>query len=301
MKKTTNNHKKPVEQANKIVLFQSRKIRRIWHDDEWYYSVVDIVKALTESPTPRQYWGKVKQREFISIQLSPIWVQLKLEAPDGKMRLTDCVNTKNALRLIQSIPSKKAEPFKQWLAQVGKERLDEIENPELAQERMKELYEKKGYPKDWIDKRLRGIAIRQNLTDEWKERGIQSQKDYAILTAEISKATFGMTPSEYKNHKNISEKTKANLRDNMTDLELIFTMLGEKVTTEISKNEKPEIMPEHKRVAKRGGGVAGNARKETEKELGRSVISKDNYLIGDEETKELDSSTKKDDKANTKD
>jgi len=266
------------DRNNKLVLFQSKQIRRIWHNNEWFYSVIDIVEGLTDSPTPRQYWGKVKQREFVDLQLSPIWVQLKLESADGKKYGTDCVNTKNALRLIQSVPSKKAEPFKIWLAEVGKERLDEIENPELAQERMKILYEKKGYSKDWIDKRLRGIAIRQNLTDEWKERGLTSEKDYSILTAEISKATFGMTPNEYKKHKGISEKSKANLRDNMTDLELIFTMLGEKVTTEISSKEKPEIMTEHKKVARRGGGVAGNARKHTEKELGRSVITKENYL-----------------------
>lgn len=267
-------------QNNKLVLFQSKQIRRIWHDNEWYFSVVDIVEALTDSSDPKDYWYRMKVREDkeAQIQLSTICRQLKLESADGKKYATDCVNTKNALRLIQSIPSKKAEPFKMWLAEVGKERLDEIENPELAQERMKTLYEKKGYSKDWIDKRLRGIAIRQNLTDEWKERGLTSEKDYAILTAEISKATFGMTPSEYKKHKNIPDKSKTNLRDNMTDLELIFTMLGEKVTTEISSKEKPKGMIEHKKVAKRGGGVAGNARKQTEKELGRSVISKENYL-----------------------
>ncbi len=268
-------------QQNKLVLFQSKKIRRVWHNEEWFYSVVDIIEALTDSPTPRQYWEKVKQREFIEIQLSPIWGQLKLIAADGKERLTDCVNTKNALRLIQSIPSKKAEPFKMWLAEVGKERLDEIENPELAQERMKVIYEQKGYSKDWIDKRLRGMAIRQNLTDEWKDRGLTHEKDYAILTAEISKATFDMTPSEYKKYKNIPDKTKTNLRDNMTDLELIFTMLGEKMTTEISNKEKPKAMIEHKKVARRGGSVAGNARKQAERELERSVISKGNYLQGD--------------------
>jgi prophage antirepressor-like protein len=263
---------------NTLIIFQDKKIRRIWHEDEWFFSVVDIVEVLSESAYPRQYWEKVKQREFIEIQLSPIWLQLKLESTDGKKYTTDCVNTKNAFRLIQSIPSKKAEPFKMWLAQVGKERLDEIENPELAQERMKELYEQKGYPKDWIDKRLRGIAIRQNLTDEWQDRGITSQQDYAILTAEISKATFGMTPSEYKQFKHIPDKSKANLRDNMTDLELIFTMLGEKVTTEISKKEKPNGIPENKKVAKRGGSVAGKARMDTEKELGQSIISEENYL-----------------------
>ena len=270
------------ESKNKLVVFQSKKIRRIWHEDEWYYSVVDIIAALTDSPTPRQYWGKVKQREFVKFQLSPIWVQLKLPSKDGKSYKTDCVNTKGALRLIQSIPSKKAEPFKRWLAQVGQDRLDEIENPELAQQRMKEIYEKKGYPQDWIDKRLRGIAIRQNLTDEWKERGIEEQKDFAILTAEISKATFGMTPGDYKKHKNLPEKSKANLRDHMDDLELIFTMLGERVTTEISKKEKPDTFPQNKKVARRGGKVAGNARKETEKELGRSVISKKNLLNKDD-------------------
>jgi hypothetical protein len=197
------------------------------------------------------------------------------------MRETNCSNTEGVFRLIQSIPSPKAEPFKRWLARVGKERLDEIENPELAQERMKVIYEQKGYSKDWIDKRLRGIAIRQNLTDEWKERGLTHEKDYAILTAEISKATFGMTPGEYLKYKEIPDKSKRNLRDNMTDLELIFTMLGEKVTTEISRNEKPKVMIEHKKVARRGGNVAGNARRQTEKELGRSVISKRNYLEGE--------------------
>ena len=267
---------------NKLVVFQSKDIRRIWHEDEWYFSVVDIISALTNSPTPRQYWGKVKNREFVKLQLSPIWVRLKLLSPDGKMRQTDCVNTKGAFRLIQSIPSKKAEPFKLWLARVGQDRLDEIENPELAQTRMKEIYEQKGYPKDWIDKRIRGIAIRQNLTDEWQERGIKDELDYAILTAEISKATFGMTPGEYKKFKTLPVKSKANLRDNMDDLELIFTMLGERMTTEISKEEEPDTFDENKGVAKRGGKVAGNARKEAEKELGRSVISKKNYLAKDD-------------------
>ncbi|MEK6700310.1 MAG: Bro-N domain-containing protein [Nitrospirota bacterium] len=262
---------------NRIVVFGSKKIRRTWHNDEWYFSVVDVVEALTDSPTPRQYWGKVKQREFIDLQLSPVWVQLKLEASDGKKYTTDCANTKGMFRIIQSIPSSKAEPFKLWLAQVGYERVQEIENPELAQERMKQLYEQKGYPKDWIDKRLRGIAIRQNLTDEWKERGIETESDYAILTAEISKATFGITPSKYKKIKDLTRKND-NLRDHMTDLELIFTMLGEKVTTEISHKEKPDTFRKSKKVAKRGGSVAGTARKETEKELGRSIVSKQNYL-----------------------
>lgn len=263
---------------NKLVVFQDKKIRRLLVDDEWFFSVVDVVAALTDSFDPRAYWRKLKQRLTAEgSQVVTFCHGLKLPAPDGKMRSTDCANVKGMFRIIQSIPSPKAEPFKQWLAQVGYERVLEIENPELAQDRMKELYEQKGYPKDWIDKRLRGIAIRQNLTDEWKERGITEDRDYAILTAEISKATFGMTPSAYKAYKGL-ESPNQNLRDHMTDLELIFTMLGERVTTELSKQEKPDTMPKHKSVARRGGKVAGNARKETEKELGRSIISSENYL-----------------------
>ena len=262
-----------------IKLFQDKKIRSAWNDEEeqWYFSVVDVVEALTDSPNPRQYWRKMKDRDLKEFESYPFWVQLKLQSTDGKKYATDCANVKGLFRIIQSIPSPKAEPFKQWLAQVGYERMLEIENPELAQERMKELYEKKGYPKDWIDKRLRGIAIRQNLTDEWKRRGITLEQDYAILTAEISKATFGMTPSEYKEFKGLTKKNQ-NLRDHMDDLELIFTMLGERVTTEISQKEDPETFEESRQIAKRGGNVAGVARKETEKELGRSVSTPNNYL-----------------------
>ncbi|MCK5147804.1 Bro-N domain-containing protein [bacterium] len=269
--------------SDKLQLFQEQKIRTHWDETEekWYFSVIDIVEILTDSSNPRDYWYRVKKRlsNEEKAELSTICRQLKMQASDGKMRITDCANTEGVFRILQSIPSPKAEPFKRWLAQVGKERLDEIENPELAQERMKEIYEQKGYPKEWIDKRLRGIAIRQNLTDEWKERGIKEHRDYAILTAEISKATFGMTPSEYKEFKNLPTKAKINLRDNMDDLELIFTMLGERVTTEISKNEKPETFGENKNVARRGGNVAGNALKETEKEVGRKVVSGKNHLI----------------------
>ena len=262
---------------SKIVVFQDKQIRRVWVDDDWYFSIVDIVGVLTGSPEPRKYWNKVKTREFTDLQLSPIWRQLKLPAADGKQYRTDCATTQAMFRIIQSIPSPKAEPFKQWLAQVGYERVQEIENPELAQERMKAIYEAKGYPKDWIDKRLRGIAIRQNLTDEWKERGIREERDFAILTAEIARATFGVTPSEHRAIKGLTKKGQ-NLRDHMTDLELIFTMLGERVTTEISQQEKPDTFAESKRVARRGGNVAGVARRETERELGHSVVSGQNFL-----------------------
>ena len=262
---------------SKIVVFQDKQIRRVWVDDDWYFSIVDIVGVLTGSPEPRKYWNKVKTREFTDLQLSPIWRQLKLPAADGKQYRTDCATTQAMFRIIQSIPSPKAEPFKQWLAQVGYERVQEIENPELAQERMKAIYEAKGYPKDWIDKRLRGIAIRQNLTDEWKERGIREERDFAILTAEIARATFGVTPSEHRAIKRLTKKGQ-NLRDHMTDLELIFTMLGERVTTEISQQEKPDTFAESKQVARRGGNVAGVARRETERELGHSVVSVQNCL-----------------------
>ncbi|MBL7109703.1 MAG: Bro-N domain-containing protein, partial [Candidatus Marinimicrobia bacterium] len=250
----------------KLAIFQQKKIRRTIHNNEWWFSVVDICSVLTESKDPGAYWRKLKQR--LNEENSEVVTNchgLKLTASDGKKYNTDCANTEGIFRIIQSIPSPKAEPFKRWLAKVGYERVQEIENPELAQERMKQIYEKKGYPKDWIDKRLRGIAIRQNLTDEWKERGIKEQSDFAILTAEISKATFGMTPSEYRDFKNLPRKSKSNLRDHMDDLELIFTMLGERVTTEISQQEKPETFDKNKNVANRGGNVAGTARKETEK------------------------------------
>ena len=261
----------------RLVVFQDKKIRRVWHNNEWFFSVIDIVQVLTDSPTPRQYWGKVKDREFIQLELSPIWVQLKMPAEDDKSRYTDCVNTKNAFRLIQSIPSKKAEPFKQWLAQLAQERIEEIENPELAQDRVKEYYKIKGYPKDWIDKRIRGIAIRQELTDEWKNRGVTEETDFAILTNEITKATFGKTVQEYKQFKGL-QKPNQNLRDHMTDWELIFNMLGEKATTDITKTRDAQGLDENKQAAQRGGQIAHHARKELEQEIGKSVLSSDNYL-----------------------
>ena len=259
-----------------LVVFEDKNIRRIWFKGEWYFSVIDVVAALGASSIPKRYWSDLKSKLLIEgFEAYDKIVQLKLPAEDGKLRITDCTNTKSLFRIIQSIPSKKAEPFKLWLAKVGYERVQEIENPELAQERMKKLYEQKGYSKSWIDKRLRGIAVRQDLTDEWVKRGIEKQKDFAILTAEISDATFGMTPNEYKEFKNLKGE---NLRDHMTDLELIFSMLGEASTTEIERTKNPETFNQHLKASKDGGTVAKNARLELESKTGKNVINKDNYL-----------------------
>jgi len=275
-------------EKNKLILFQNKGIRRTWFKEDWYYSLVDIVGALTDSSNPTDYLKKMRKRDAeLGSYIGTNCPHVEMLTHTNKKRNVLAGNIKDVFRLIQTIPSPRAEPFKRWLAKVGKDRIDEIENPELAQERMKELYEKKGYSNDWIDKRLRGIAIRQNLTDEWKERGITEQRDFAILTAEISKATFGLTPAEYKNHKNLPQKSKMNLRDHMDDLELIFTMLGERVTTEISQKEKPETFNKNKTVAKRGGKVAGTARKEAEDELGRSVVTKQNNLYNTKEVKDI--------------
>ena len=266
---------------NSIKSFQEKKIRSVWNEEEqqWYFSVVDVVGVLTDSVNPTDYLKKMRKRdEELATYLGTTCPQVEMVTDTGKKRKTLAANVQALFRIIQSIPSPKAEPFKLWLAQVGYERVQEIENPELAQERMKELFEQKGYPKDWIDKRLRGIAIRQNLTDEWKERGITEKSDYAILTAEISRATFGLTPSDYKIYKGLTKKNQ-NLRDHMSDLELIFTMLGERVTTEISQKEKPDTFTKSKQVAQRGGNVAGVAREQAEKELGRSVVSPENFLL----------------------
>lgn len=260
-----------------IIVFGAREIRRIWHDEQWFFSIVDIVAALTDSPNPRDYWYRMKRREKESsgIELSTLCRQLKLTSADGKAYKTEVVNTEAAFRIIQSIPSPKAEPFKRWLAQVGYQRVQEIENPELAQQRMKELYQQKGYPPAWIEKRMRSIAIRDELTDEWNQRGIKEQKDFAILTAEISKATFGLTPSQYKDLKGLQRQ---NLRDHMTDLELIFTMLGEAATTEIARNRDAQGFDPNKKAARDGGAIAGNARRQLEHKSGRKVVTGRNYL-----------------------
>ncbi len=273
-----------MDQDKALVVFQDKKIRRIWHNNEWYFSIVDAVGALTDSLDPKDYWYRLKKREQESsgIELSTFCRQLKLPSSDGKYYETDCANTESLFRIIQSIPSKKAEPFKRWLAQVGYERVQEIENPELAQKRMKELYEAKGYSNDWIEKRVRGIAIRDELTDEWRKRGVEQSSEFAILTAEISRATFGMTPSEYMKFKGLKNE---NLRDQMNDLELIFSMLGERVSTEITRKDDAQGFTENKDAAIRGGKVAGNARKETEREIGRPITSNENYLDAPEKEK----------------
>ncbi len=267
----------PSEPQDKMVVFGAKQIRRAWVDGQWYFSVVDIIAALIDSANPRDYWYRMKQREKSSsgIELSTLCRQLKLASADGKTYKADCVNTEAAFRIIQSIPSPRAEPFKRWLAEVGYERVQEIENPELAQQRMRQLYKEKGYPSDWIERRVRGIAVRDELTDEWQNRGIENQRDFAILTAEISKATFGLTPSDYKKLKGLKRE---NLRDHMTDLELIFTMLGEAATTEIARNKDAQGFIPNKRAANEGGTVAGNARKQLEERSGRKVTTRENYL-----------------------
>ena len=269
-----------------IKLFESKKIRSVWNekDRKWYFSVVDVVEVLTDSTNPRDYWFKMKIRVKTEdgLELSTICRQFKMKATDGKMRETDVADSKTLLRIIQSIPSPRAEPFKLWLAQVGSDRLDEIENPELAAQRTRELYKLKGYPEDWIEKRMRSIAIREELTEEWKTSGVKQQKEYAILTAEISKATFGLAPAQYKKVKGLKNQ---NLRDHMTDLELIFSMLGEASTTAIVKTRKPKGFIENKKAARQGGAVAGNARKELEIKTGQKVVTTQNYLTERERKK----------------
>ncbi len=260
---------------SRIALFQRKEIRRTIHNNEWWFVVEDVVLALIESRDPKQYIQRMKQRDP---ELGKGWVQFvhTLSMPtDGGPQPMLCANTEGLFRIIQSIPSPKAEPFKRWLAKVGHERIQEIEDPELATKRTRALYKAKGYSDDWIEKRMRSIAIRDELTDEWKKRGVREQREYAILTAEISQATFGLTPSQYAEFKRLKRE---NLRDHMTDLELIFSMLGEAATTEITRTRDTQGFSENKHAAQAGGTVAGNARRELEKRSGRKVITSENYL-----------------------
>ena len=270
-----------------IKLFESKQIRSVWDgkDQKWYFSVQDVIEVLTDSSDVKQYIKRMISRdEMLKSNWGTICTLVEMEAADGKRRKIQASDTKGLLRIIQSIPSPKAEPFKLWLAQVGSDRLEEIENPELATKRARELYKLKGYPDDWIEKRMRSIAIREELTEEWKNRDVKEQVEYSILTSEISKATFGLTPSEYKKVKGLQSQ---NLRDHMTDLELIFSMLGEASTTEIVKTQNPKGFIQNKKADKQGGAVAGNARLELESRTGKKVVSTDNYLPEAKKNKEL--------------
>jgi len=275
----------------KLAIFKGKEIRRTLHNDEWWFSVVDVCAILSDSRDAGAYWRKLKQR--LKAEGSEVVTNchgLKLVASDGKRRQTDCADTEGIFRIIQSIPSPKAEPFKRWLAKVGYERVQEIEDPELATKRTKALYRAKGYSEAWIEKRMRGIAVRAELTDEWNSRGIKEQPEYAILTAEISKAAFGVTPSEYKELKGLKRQ---NLRDHMTDLELIFSMLGEAATTEIARKQDAQGFPENKVAAHKGGTIAGDAREKLEIETESKVVSSENYLTESEGRKRLNRNNEK--------
>jgi DNA-damage-inducible protein D len=273
------------DKLTKIAIFQKKEIRKTIYNNEWWFSVSDIIEVLTDSTDVKQYIKKMRQRdEELNSYWGTICTPLEMIAKDGKKRKITSANTEGIFRIIQSVPSPKAEPFKRWLAKVGYERIQEIEDPELATKRTRALYKAKGYSDDWIEKRMRGIEIRETLTDEWKRRGVKENPEYAILTAEISKATFGMTPSQYQKFKGL---TKENLRDHMNDLELIFTMLGEAATTEITKNKNAQGFDKNKQAAREGGSVAGMARKDLEKKSGKKVSTKDNYLQTPESKKKL--------------
>lgn len=264
-----------MDETTKIAVFRGKEIRKTIHNNEWWFVIEDVVLVLTDSKNPKGYLKDMRRRDP---ELKKGWGQiatpLLINTPGGEQKM-NCANTEGVFRIVQSIPSPKAEPFKRWLAKVGYERVQEIEDPELATKRTRALYKAKGYSDDWIEKRMRGIAIREELTDEWKDRGIEEQRDYSILTAEISKATFGMTPSEYKEFKNLKRE---NLRDHMTDLELIFSMLGEAATTEITRNIDAHGFDENLEASWQGGEVAGNARRDLEKKSGKKISSKINYL-----------------------
>ena len=264
------------EKSSKPAVFNGKQIRKTLHEGEWWFSIIDVVEVLVGGDRPRKYWNDLKNKLYQEgyDQLSEKIGQLKLQSADGKFYATDCANTETMFRIIQSIPSPKVEPLKRWLARVGKERIDEIENPELAMARMQELYEKKGYPKEWIDKRLRGIAVRQDLTDEWKDRGARDSLEFAILTNEIMNGAFDLKVEEYKQVKGLERE---NLRDHMTDIELILTMLGEATTTKLHRDRDSQGFDPLKKDAQDGGAVAGRTRKDIETQTGKPVISGDNF------------------------
>lgn len=262
-------------EETRIAIFRQKKIRKVIYRNEWWFVVQDVISALTDSNDPKQYINKMRMRDP---ELSKGWVQivhtLSIQTAGGKQKMI-CSSTEGIFRIIQSIPSPKAEPFKRWLAKVGYERVQEIEDPELAQKRARAIYKSKGYPDTWIERRMRGIAIREELTDEWKKHDVKLSKEYEILTAEISKATFGLTPSEYKKVKGLKRQ---NLRDHMNDLELLFSQLGEAATTEITRVENPKGFKENKKTSYRGGRIAGEAREKLEKATKRPIVSSVKYL-----------------------
>jgi hypothetical protein len=272
-----------------IQLFEQKQVRSLWDSEQekWYFSIIDVIEVLTETDRPRKYWSDLKSKlKSEGSELSEKIGQLKMEAGDGKKRLTDVADTEQLFRLIQSIPSPKAEPFKMWLAQVGRERIDEIEDPEIGIDRLMETYLRKGYSKEWINQRLKSIEIRKELTDEWEDRGVKKGQEFAILTDEITKAWSGLTTQKYKSHKDLK---KENLRDHMTNLELVLNMLAEASTTEISKDKKPKTFNENKIVAKKGGDVAKAARLRLEKTTGKKVVTRQNAKqIGTNKNNEID-------------
>lgn len=263
---------------NKILPFENKRVRSVWHNNEWLFSIVDIIEVLTDATQPRTYWAKLKKKISDESQLLPIWQQLKLMSDDGKKYKTDCANTEGVLRIVMSVPSPKAEPFKLWLAKVGQERLEEMDDPEIGFEktfeRLEDLYQAKGYSDEWIERRMRGIEARKRLTDEWKTRDVKEGQEYSILTAEIAKGTFGLSPTKHKELKGLD---KQNLRDHMTPLELIFTALGEEVTRRLTVENDAQGFNENKEQAEKGGKMAGDARKRIEKQ-GMKVISSENFL-----------------------
>lgn len=269
-----------------IAVFKGKEIRKTIHKNEWWFSVSDMVAALTDSADPKQYIKKMRQRDpELNSYWGTICTPLVITAPDGKMRETNCANTEGIFRIIQSVPSPKAEPFKRWLAKIGYERVQEIEDPELGTKRTRSIYKAKGYSDDWIEKRMRGIAIREELTDEWKKREVRREREYAILTAEIAKAAFGVTPGK---HKKIKGLKRENLRDHMNDLELIFSMLGEAATTEITRVDDAKGFQESRHAARKGGDVAGKARKDLEQKTGKRVVSRENYLTTPQGIKKIE-------------
>lgn len=275
-----------MEEQNKLAFFEGKEIRKIWYNDQWYFSIVDVIEILTDSPIPRTYWSKLKAKIKKESELNPIWVQLKMLSSDGKSYKTDSANTEGVLRIVMSVPSPKAEPLKQWMAQVSTERIEETENPELGFERLKEIYKAKGYSDEWIERRLQSIETRKQLTEEWKKRGVKEGQEYSILTATVAKGTFGLTPSEHKELKGLA-KPSENLRDHMTPLELIFTALSEEITRSIAVKEDAQGFNENHDVAVDGGKMAGKFRKETEAK-GIEVVSNQNYLKSDEKRELLD-------------